>query len=176
MPKMKQMTQSHQLWYLLSAFSQLHQLTKVLAQVCLTSSSPDYEYDIGPRAQSCCRWKKYFNQEKYSKNIAATAGGPRGKDGACPEIGETVPGRGAAANALADFSLWSRQACSTTINWYLDLLLIVYLWNPTKINQILRWQCCLYSDLLLSNKFAMVYLFKSQCTWLVSHAMDKCRE
>merc|ERR1712210_113842 len=90
----------------------------LLSLVCLISSSPtdsqppsDYEYDIGPRAQS----------------VAANAGGPRGKDGACPEIGETVPGRGAAANALADFSLRSRQACSTTINRYLDLLLIVYL-------------------------------------------------
>ena len=49
--------------------------------------------------------ERNISTKKNAKNIAGNAGGPRGKDGACPEIGETAPGRGAAANALADFSL-----------------------------------------------------------------------
>ena len=52
--------------------------------------------------ETCQQWQ---NVENKFEKIAAHAGSSRGKEGACPETGQTANGCGGAVNALAEIFL-----------------------------------------------------------------------
>ena len=63
--------------------------------------------------ETCQQWQ---NVENKFEKIAAHAGSSRGKEGACPETGQTANGCGGAVNALAEVFLSDADAADAAVN------------------------------------------------------------